>query len=402
MLQETMDMIRTISQASRIKIKRNYSDFLKDRIIQATSESTLSASIEKLIHLLDADTGEIWQPAFVSFIKTSKDSKAAIMLCWLREYPDIAAMIIMLKKDDYFKTIESLSLPDKLIKDGIALPSREPQIKIKILCLSPLTHGSDIKSGNATLFRRMGVLTTNGSILSLPFYAGNAFRGQMRDLLADDFLRSIGLIPRRDIPPVELWFFHALYAGGALQKDNSAQKQINKHLGKRILSPEGFHDFRDNLPALSLLGSALGNRILSGRVNFPDFRPSCKQWGNGDIDVAELFEWIFLTRREDHEEYNENSGMIANTECLRLGTTLLGGIDPEGHISELEMSALGRGLELLSNNGYIGAQNRSGQGSVSIEIENLPDSTMYINHLKNNQENIKNYLLEIGAIDVHS
>jgi hypothetical protein len=153
---------------------------------------------------------------------------------------------------------------------------------------------------------------------------------------------------------------------------------------------------------LSLLGVALGNRILSGRINVGDFKPCCLEWGSGDEPVAGLFDWTYLTRREDNDDHTtgENSSMIVNTECLKSGTVLLGGIDVFGAITDVERSCLGFGLKLLQAHGYIGSENRRGQGQVSVEIENSPDESVYLRYLENNKNEIMDYLGQIGAIDI--
>jgi hypothetical protein len=151
---------------------------------------------------------------------------------------------------------------------------------------------------------------------------------------------------------------------------------------------------------LSLLGTALGNRVISGRVNICDCRPQCQEWGNGELSVGDLFEWTYLTRREDHENHaqGDNSSMIANTECLKAGTMLTGGIDVSEHATDLEKSCLGMGLQRLQQSGYLGAENRRGLGQVKIEMENAPDAALYETYLSANCSKILAYLEEIGAI----
>lgn len=399
-LKATIDMIRAVAAASTIKTKRNFTDFLADRIVQASAEQSLLSAMERLSGLVDAAPGEIYQPVLTEFVKVCGHPQAADALSWLRDYPRIAAMLTMLKHDDYGNTITALDLPETVKESGVALQAAEPEIKVTLTCLSPLAHGADTKAGNATLFRRMQVLSTTGAVLSLPFFSGNALRGQMRDILADDLIKSLGLIPRRDKPPVALWFFHALYAGGALEENSEAGKALKKELGgDGTVRAHGIHVFRDTLPGLSLLGCALGNRVLCGRAKFADLRPACKQWANGETEVSQLFEWLYLTRHENHEEHEEHHGMIANTECLRAGVRLYGGIDIDLHASELERSALGRGLKLLKERGYIGAESRRGFGRVQTEIVNAPAPELYEAYVKENAEKIKTYLTTLGALN---
>lgn len=395
------DMIRTISQASYIKLKRSFADFLTDRIVQASTEPTLLAFVERLANSVNIEIDELYSPTVKSFI--ANINSLTPILAWVRKYPTATAMIVTLKTEDYLEAIGGLEIEEIDVQEGIANRMPDSDVQIRLTCLSPFAHGSDAKAGNATIFRRQDIICTNGAMLSLPFYAGNAFRGTMRDALADHLISSLGLAPRRDKPPVELWFFHALYAGGALEEAGAALKPVMEKIGKNgAINSGGIKELRDLLPGLSLLGTAIGNRILAGRVDFNDFRPQCVEYGSGGIQAAELFEWTYITRREDHEEHIDHHGMIANTECLKAGTVMDGGIDMSLHISDLERSALGMGLRLLKDRGSLGAENRRGLGKVEMEITNAPDPAMYQSFLQENKEEIMKYLEAINAINPSS
>lgn len=401
-LKPVLNMIREISGASRIKHSRNYADFLSDRIVQAATEPGLFGMMERLCKLMDADPGELNQESIKSaFIAMPDNRMSHAVLSWIREYPRVIGMLSTMKKNDYETCLESIPFDPEFSASatGTALVDTGHAINIEIKCLSPLAHGSDIKAGNATLFRRMQVMTTDGHIIALPYYAGNAFRGQMRDLLADDFISRIGLNPRRDKPEINLWFYHALYSGGSLCEANPGDRAIRARLGGNgSIKAKGIYEFRNTLPALSLLGCALGNRILSGRFKISDFRPRCREWGNGDLPAEQLFDWTYLTRREDHEDHENNSAMIATCECLKAGTSLIGGIDPDMHAMPNEMAALGHGLSLMIQNGYIGADNRRGMGHVTIAADIKPEAAPYVEYLETKGKEIRDYLVDIGAI----
>lgn len=400
-LYPVLNVVRFISNNAKIKVHRSMSDFLSDRIMQAGTEPTLLAFIERLSKLMDADIGELYTSSGMDFINIAGGEKANAILYWIRSYPRIVSMIAVLpKKELVQEACDSIVIENSFEKTGAALPQGEFDIKIKTTLLSPLSHGADMKAGNATLFRRMQILSDTNCILNLPFYSGNAFRGEMRDCLADHFLYSMGITTNRSKPEIALWFFHSLYAGGALEEDSKAAKALGSQLGANgAIKAEGIYKFRDTLPALSVLGCALGNRILAGRVKFSDHRPECIEWGNGSLPSAQLMEWTYLTRREDFEghEDGENKSMIANSECLRAGTVMHGGVDIDTHISDLEKSALGCGLQLMIKKGVIGAESRRGFGKVKIEIENIPDETLYLNFLKENKDKILDYLNKLGV-----
>ncbi len=399
---QVMRMLRYIAQNGSTKVNRNLSDFVSDKFMQLANEPTLLSFIDKFSSIMDASFEDMPHEMKIEMMPAITGEHAQSILHWIRTYPKIAGMLTTIGKGEAQKeACEMVEIEPYSQNKGIAIAQPKYDIGIKLTTLSPLSHGSDTKAGNATLFRRMQVLTNNG-VISLPYYAGNAFRGQLRDMLADHFLKSIGISARRDKPKVALWFFHALYAGGALEENSKSSKALASLMGDNgSIKADGIYLFRDTLPMLSLLGVALGNRILSGRIKCADYRPACIEWDNGDKSVNELLEWCYLTRREDHEGHNdnENSSMIANTECLKHGVTLIGGIDIDTHISELELSALGKGLQIMQQKGYIGANSNRGFGRVQIDIENMPDATLYENYLLENKEKIINFLIKIGAYE---
>jgi hypothetical protein len=393
-------VLRFIYSHSRIKINRSNSDFLADKIVYSSTEPNVLAFVERLSKLMDSDIASIWESRGVEFLKVSGTSNASTIYQWIRKYPRIVAMLCVLpQQSQVVEALETIKI-DSLQENGKALPQGSFEVPITITTLSPLAHGGDSKAGNATLFRRMQVLSDTGSTLSLPFYSGNALRGQMRDLLADDFLKALDIKPSKTNPPITLWFFHTLYAGGALEENSEASKAFGKFLGANgAIKAEGIYQFRDTLPMISALGCSLGNRIIEGRANFGDFRPDCFEWSSGDIKASELMTWEFLTRREDFEghEDGENSSMIANTECLKSGVILRGGIDIRGHASDMERSVIGKGLSLLSDRGFIGADSRRGFGKVKMDVKNIPDKTLYEKYLSENKPMIKEYLISLGA-----
>lgn len=410
-LKATLSLIRQLASSAKVSGKQGRADFLTSRLHVCGTEPDLLSFVQKLAGQLQSELQYVGGERFLNFMTVHQAPDAPAVLAWLRENTMIAAMICTLKREKDAEGDFSAEIDDILNEieisgfngdTGTALPAASSDAVITVRLLSPLAHGSDQKAGNNTLFRRMQVLSTTGGTLSLPFYAGNAFRGQMRDLLADHYLTALGLAPRKDDPPCRLWFFHALYAGGALEENSKQAKTLAQKLGGNgAVKAEGVHELRDIIPPLSVLGTALGNRVLSGRVNVCDFRPVCREWGTGEIPVHELFEWTFLTRREDYEnhEAGKNSAMIANTETLKAGTTMIGGIDISDHATEIERSCIGKGLELMQAVGFLGAENRRGLGQAQIYLDNAPDGSRYDEYLAENRLNILTYLEDIGAIN---
>lgn len=375
-------------------------DMFADRLLKASSEPTLMKAMEHLFRSARVSADEI-SPQLVSRVATIANTDiGARILRWWRESAKLVTMIAATKDEAARnEALAEIALPSSAA--GGRAVSRGPfRIALTARCETALAHGADGKAGNATLFRRQRVLTTEGSTLDLPYYSGNAVRGQMRDLLADHLLTALGMSPSRNSPPIALWFFYALYSGGALEEKSEATKAIQGRMGDNgATRAQGIREFREMLPALSLLGTALGNRVLPGRMQVADLRPDCYEWNTGSqIPVAELLTWEYLTRREDLESHDEHHGMIANTEVLRAGASLVGGIDTDGAIRDVEDSALALGLELLRKRGMLGAENRRGLGKVQLEIAGCANPAPYLEHLATNKEAILSYLRDVGAM----
>ena len=395
----TVAILAAIFRNGEAKGKRHKQDYIADKMRVCSSEPTLLKAVEKLATQLETESGWISHNLWADFLDACNDERAPRLLRWMRDEPQLATMLAMDNDDERrARMISCVELPDAVSKvSSVANPLRKFDISIEVETLSPLAHGADTKAGNATLFRRQRVMMADGKVAELPIFSGNAFRGMMREVLADDFLEQIGLKPSRTAPCVSLPFFYMLYSGGALEeaKNDKAAKELGKNGAIRA---EGLRRIRELFPALSILGCAIASRIIPGRIRVADFRPKCIEWGNGDQPSAELFDWQFLTRRERLETHEENTSMIAQSEVLKAGVSLDGGIDISSHVSEIEISALARGLRLMAENGYLGAESRRGFGKVKISFSSeiqLSDDA-YLGYLKERGKDILSAMEELG------
>lgn len=396
-MKNTIEIMNQIITTSQIEAKRGKTALAVDRLRQAASEATLLKCINRFFELMQSDMQYIRHDAYLEFMRSASSENANGILRSIRIEPAMFIMAATLKNPEERAEVSALIPIPPAGTGGSIGKSPSYDLPIAVKMLSPLAHGADNKSGNATLFRRQQVIAENGSVLNLPYYDGNAFRGVLRDILADHFISALGLNPRRDTPPIALWFFYVLYSGGALEENSKAQKILTSKLGANgTVNSDGIYHFRNMLPAISALGAALGGRIISGRIKVGALRPLCIEWGNGDIPASELMDWSYLTRREKCENAEENHSMIAMTEVLKAGTELTGGID-FAHASDLEKSAVATGLELMRDIGIIGAESRRGYGKIEMSFENLPDSSLYKKFLNEKQKDIFSYLNEIEA-----
>ena len=400
-LKNTLSFIRAASMAATIQGHSSKAEFLADRITQSATAITLLAMAERLTKLLGTDSGSM-HPATVSqFIASVQLDDARHVLDWLRQYPKLAAMICFLPNAEFETAINDVGDVVQQFAEDVAATRPAFEFCVTATLLAPLAHGSDVKAGNATLFRRQMVRGVDGGVMQLPFFSGNALRGTLRDILADELTRLLGLPVDRATPPYALWFFHALYAGGALEENSAATKAAAKRTGDNgSIRAEGLREFRDLLPSISVLGCAIGNKIISGRLRVADLRPRCKEWGTGESKAESLFDWLYLTRRDDHEGRadGDNKSMIANCEVLKPGVVLDGGIDATGHESELERAALIHALNVFSARGYIGAESRRGFGKCVVELT-LPEcSVKWAAWVTENKATILAYLETIAAL----
>lgn len=390
-----LDFLRSAYAAGNItSSSRGYTDVFASRLARCLTEATLSAAMEHLLRTISAQADHLSPDAALRMMALSESGRAASVQAWLRQHVKLTAMLCATRDEKLLaETLASISLPGIQDVTGTAPPSGGFDIVLEVRCLSQLAHGAEGKAGNATLFRRQQVMSTTGSILSLPYYGGNAVRGQMRDLLADHYLTTLGVKPA-------LWFFYALYSGGALEEQSAGLKAITKRLGSAgALRTQGLREFRNNIVPLSVLGCALGNRVLNGRVQVSDLRPRCKEWGSGDSSAAELMGWEYLTRREDREEHEDNHSMIANTEVLKAGVFLDGGITLDEATTSIERACIWRAVDLLVARGQIGAENRRGLGRVEIKASKASDAGGYDEDLMARRDVLVDYLRSIEAIE---
>lgn len=412
-LESTMRIMAAINQAGKIKVSRNPADYMSDQIAKAASRSSLLSVVETFAEGMQADIEYLGGQTVTEFMHCINAPDSPGVIQWLRKNYLMAGAILTTTRRQKNKeegeellldTLEEIEI-ESCLNMGVAMPGREPEITFTIQTLSPLSHGSDKKAGNSTLFRRQEVRSTTGNVLTLPVYGANAIRGIIRRELADDFTRRLGLSTSRSSSPYAAWFLAALYNGGSLSESAAETKALSKKMGASAMKVTGIHEFRDIVIPLSVMGVSLGNRVLCrhGFDNYPG-EPVCKEWGTGDASEASLFTWEFLTRKDDLEVRDigstEKSGqMIANTECLQRGLILNSGIDLVPMSQPLERSCVGNALELLFKRGKIGANNRYGQGFVKFEAGGkIPDSTPYKRYMESNRIKIMNYLKEIGAI----
>jgi hypothetical protein len=293
-----------------------------------------------------------------------------------------------------------------------ALPPRgDFDISINLTLTEPLYHGSDEKTGNFQSFRRKSVMTKTGGLAHIPFYAGNALRGQLRDLAANHFSEWLA---SKDFKPSK-WFFHLIFSGGSTNEipdaptsEAPAKKAKAADLFGERVNGRSIHDSASAqavLPILGLFGGTISSTFFPGSFDIFDLEPLP---GEYDMNVE------YLTKRDDSKQADragvespddeKTMAMIAATETMVRGSILRGGINIKKHIRTQWAALLRFVLDLL--NGVekhpLGGSSRRGWGYGNWEfkgLESLPDAQEYLDFLESEEKSIIEFLSSVNAIE---
>lgn len=232
---------------------------------------------------------------------------------------------------------------------------------------SPLVHGTfGPSTGNATLCRRMPVIHGD-RIEEVPVLSGNALRGKIRRLAWRHLFGVLGMTPSDRL--------YSLTATGGFLDGKSA-----------TIDPMAVRALRDAVPLLSVLGSALGNWMLPGRVSIGIGWPKCDvtyaaglvsreishlERESGVPSLADIQHEISHVRLPERTLVGDASKSMPHSfEGIATGTRLESRLifDPETTLTE--RACIGWALERITT---LGGKQASGMGQVSIEtgIEEL-------------------------------
>lgn len=255
-----------------------------------------------------------------------------------------------------------------------------------ITLLSPLSH-TEQNEGTFSLFRRMTIFL-DGEEYRVPILSGNSIRGQLRRALMADLLKALDLTPA-DIGDDA---YYTLFVGGRLKKAQKAKAGG--------IQPS---QVRELIPALSILGSVVGQRIMPGKLicgmAVPITKETTEMTGiESEVSIYSLTEEIPYSRRDDLEEKQKESvdkaQMQYHIEGIKAGTRLAHFFALSGN-TDIETAAFWRGVRLLAESGHLGGMRSKGHGRFvwSYEVE---DETAYANHLKKNGAVIKEMIMRFG------
>lgn len=274
-----------------------------------------------------------------------------------------------------------------------------------MLAQSQIHHGGDGKTGSETLFRRQEYLI-DGQYISIPLIHANALRGIWRRTIMNDLAKflDLGYKDKGASFQIDKDVYHALFSGGTF-------KQVGeKDSGKIFI--EFKRKVRELLPPIALLGTAYGNQPIEGIFQLDHLLPLCEElypeYLPSDIpekyqdrlnkSLFENMDFMFQTRkdelREEREEGEQAVQMLIKYEVMKPGTVLHTELKLIDH-NEIELSCLARILELWSMNPRIGGKSSVGLGKVKPEFECDISSDAYIEFLKNNKDEITEFLKDL-------
>ena len=261
----------------------------------------------------------------------------------------------------------------------------------KITVLSPLAHNSDESCGVDTKFRRIECFY-QGQPIQVPVYSGNAFRGLLRRTMAGQFCNLIGLGQKS----LSDKLYYTWFTGGSLTK-GAAQSHIE--VGKK-------RDIRTNIPFLSLLGSAIGNMVLEGKINVWMGTPIAKETQEmtgeaSDRSVYEMTTEIFYTRKDDLEDPQDKKTqaqqMKYNIEVLRPGIVLHHGFILF-NVNEVEAGCFAHGIKAMQSSNILGGKSGTGHGRVKMEYApEWANEKPYLDYIEKNKKAILEYVKKMEA-----
>lgn len=270
------------------------------------------------------------------------------------------------------------------------------KINIKLELQSPLSHFGDERLGTMQI-SRTNKFRVGNEFVDVPVYSGNAFRGLFRRIAMRDFLERLDLADEG----VSEKLYYALFTGGSLVS-GSRFEEIGDNL-----------ELQKMIPGLALLGSALGDKIVQGKMKSSIFIPACKETVDytgveSDISFYDMLEDIFYTRRDDLKSVSANvvktekkkenpTQMKYEAQCLSTGTVLIGDVVLE-HSNEIEESLFNSVMKQLEKVPYIGGKSAAGHGKVKIEYTDLADESIYYAYLEENKEDIRAYVRKLEEV----
>ena len=295
------------------------------------------------------------------------------------------------------------------------------------LAEQPIMHTEET-IGNISKLKQMRVIY-KGKPVSVPALSGNSFRGQLRDILADELCSRLSNRGEQKLRFENNETYTILYSGGALSERSTGGSLLNS--------------FAEHLPSMRLMGAAFGNIMLPSKLAMTHIVPCaeetqeilqgmCGTLENGLIPVRKewpsarnlLFNAGPLTRKDDTKdqtrqrfvdsdmfpqiedqasdetESNNPQQMIYYIECIPAGTWLLQQLYSKFPLDQLELGCLFDGLNVFLHQPALGGRSSAGYGQVRVQLRGTVDTetvqwpTEWSKLIKDAVNAYQNYLTE--------
>ena len=271
------------------------------------------------------------------------------------------------------------------------------------LAEQPIMHTEET-IGNISKLKQMRVIY-KGKPVSVPALSGNSFRGQLRDILADELCSRLSNRGEQRLRFDNNDTYAILYSGGALSERSTSGALLNS--------------FAEHLPSMRLMGAAFGNVMLPSKLATTHVVPCaeetqeilqgmCDTLEDGLIPVQKewpsarnlLFNAGPLTRKDDSKdrtrqrfvdpemfpqpepqsdasgetENNDPQQMIYYVECIPAGTWLLQQLYSKFPLDQLELGCLFDGLNAFLRQPALGGRSSAGYGQVRVQLRGTVDT----------------------------
>lgn len=259
-----------------------------------------------------------------------------------------------------------------------------------LTALSPIHSGSDEGTGNEKTLRTLSYNLPTGPE-DVPVVSGNAIRGVLRRLIMGDLIERVGYVPVDAKGQVRL--YHSLFAGGVLEAvDEKDSGYIDLAMKKQI---------RSILPPVALLGTAIRNQMMEGKVDVAYAIPRAKELAGFlredatypiTATLGDLQKQTFNTRRDEmaqdaKADGGNSSQMLHTWWYIPPGTVFQHGFTLSNP-SKIEAACLGRMIALWQERPRLGAKAGTGNAEIRLDYRNVPDATPYLDFVAANKEEI--------------
>ncbi|MHA1395270.1 MAG: hypothetical protein ACTSRZ_17335 [Promethearchaeota archaeon] len=269
-----------------------------------------------------------------------------------------------------------------------------------MLAKSTITHFGNEKTGSTPVLRTIYMYIEGQGEIPFPYVNGNAIRGKLRRLLMRDFFQLLDIQPEL----LNTKVYHTFFTGGALESTEETYGAIDLELRREI---------RRLFPPLALLGCAIGNQMIPGKLKVGHAFPVCSEYlkylpedlvkdERVKMSVRTFTDESFQTRRDDlkaeREEDEQATQMKVDYECFVPGTKFYHWFVLE-YPNKMDKSCFGRCMNLFRQAPYIGGMSAIGNGEIIFDYKpEFPSDKDYLNFVKAQKNDIGQLITKLTEL----